>query len=126
MINDVVKNGYPPPAPVRSPALAPLTLAENSSAAPAKAESVANSPTAPTAQPDTQQLQDAVTKLNDYVQNIRRNLSFSIEESTGRTVVKVYDSETEELIRQIPSEETLRLAEAIQERTTNLFIREQS
>ena len=71
-------------------------------------------------------LQEAVDKLNDFVQNIRRTLSFTIEESTGNTVIRVYDSETEELIRQIPPEETLKLAEAIEEQTANLFIKERA
>lgn len=126
MINDPVKNGYPPPAPVRPIAPVPLSLAAGSPADTAKAETVAESSTAPTAQPSAKQLQEAVSKLNDYVQNIRRNLSFSIEETTGQTVVKVYDAETDELIRQIPSEDTLRLAESIQEQTSNLFIRERT
>lgn len=126
MINDAVKNGYPPPAPVRSTAPAPLPLAANSSAVTTKAEAVAENTQTQKTQPDAGQLKEAVSKLNDYVQNIRRNLSFSVEESTGLTVVKVYDAETDELIRQIPSEDTLRLAEAIHEQGTNLFIRERT
>ncbi|MFT3930422.1 MAG: flagellar protein FlaG [Spongiibacteraceae bacterium] len=127
MINDVVKNGYPPPAPVRTTAPAPSSLATDSSATTAKDEPVAaESATAQNAQPDAKQLREAVSKLNDYVQNIRRNLSFSVEETTGRTVVKVYDAETDELIRQIPSEETLRLAAAIEERNSSLFIQERT
>ena len=126
MINDAVKNGYPPPAPVRSTAPAPLPLAANSSAVTTKAEAVAENTQTQKTQPDAGQLKEAVSKLNDYVQNIRRNLSFSVEESTGLTVVKVYDAETDELIRQIPSEDTLRLAESIQEQGTNLFIRERT
>ena len=125
MINDAVKNGYIPPSLVRTPAPAPPPIAAGSSAAktePAVTESVS----AAKPYPDDKQLKEAVSKLNDYVQNIRRKLSFSIEESTGRTVIKVYDAETEELIRQIPPEETLRLAEVIQEQTANLFIRERT
>lgn len=126
MINDAVKNGYPPPAPVRSIAPASLPVTENLSTVATKAEAVAESTQTQKTQPDARQLQEAVTKLNDYVQNIRRNLSFSVEESTGLTVVKVYDAETDELIRQIPSEETLRLAETIHEQGSNLFIRERT
>jgi flagellar protein FlaG len=126
MINDVVKNGYPPPAPVRSTAPAPLPLAANSPAVTVKPESVAESITAQKAQPDATQLKEAVSKLNDYVQNTRRNLSFSVEETTGRTVVRVYDAETDELIRQIPSEETLRLAETIQEQPSSLLLQERT
>jgi flagellar protein FlaG len=71
-------------------------------------------------------VREAVSKLNDHVQNLRRTLSFSIEESTGRTVIKVYDAETEELIRQIPPEETIRLAEVIEDQNASLFIEERA
>jgi flagellar protein FlaG len=128
MINDAVKNGYPPSALVRPavPATLPLAAVANSSTATAKVETVAQSTATQEAQPDAKQLREAVSKLNDYVQSIRRNLSFSIEESTGSTVIKVYDAETDELIRQIPSEETLHLAKVIEEQTSNLFIHEQT
>lgn len=58
-------------------------------------------------------LKTAVTQLNDYVQSISRTLSFSIDEDSGKTVVKVYNSETEELIRQMPGDETLKLAASL-------------
>lgn len=127
MINDVVKNGYSSPAPVREVASAPLPFAAKSATA-SNVETVQEGPVPvdTQAQPNPDQLKEAVSKLNDYTQSISRKLSFSIEESTGRTVIKVYDAETDELIRQIPPEETLRLAEVIQERSTNLFIRERT
>jgi len=52
----------------------------------------------------------AVSNLNDYVQVIRRELQFRVDEATGRTVVTVLDAETHEVIRQIPREEVLALA----------------
>lgn len=56
------------------------------------------------------ELQDAVQKMNMYVQNIQRDLQFSVDEASGRNVVKVIDSKSKEVIRQIPSEEVLALA----------------
>lgn len=55
-------------------------------------------------------LADAVSELNDYVQNIQRDLQFSIDEASGQTIIKVIDSQSKELIRQIPPEEVLALA----------------
>lgn len=126
MINDVVKNGYSSPTPVREVASAPSAFAARSTAANTTVETVQEKPvlTSQQAQSDSAQLKEAVSKLNDYTQSISRKLSFSIEESTGRTVIKVYDAETDELIRQIPPEETIRLAEVIGEQGNNLFIRE--
>lgn len=127
MINEVVKNGYSSPTPVRGTASVPLPFIGNKTAVSRSATEsteVIPEPTVATSQTDSAQLQEAVSKLNDYTQSISRKLSFSIEESTGRTVIKVYDAETDELIRQIPPEETLRLAEVIGEQGNNLFIRE--
>ncbi|WP_289283794.1 MULTISPECIES: flagellar protein FlaG [unclassified Methylophaga] len=52
-------------------------------------------------------LRDKVAQLNDYMQNMNRNLQFSVDDTSGDTVIKVIDSETEEVVRQIPSEEIL-------------------
>ncbi len=42
-----------------------------------------------------------------------RTLNFSVDEESGKPVVKVIDFETKEVIRQIPSEEVLTMAKAI-------------
>jgi flagellar protein FlaG len=55
----------------------------------------------------TEALRDKVAQLNDYMQNMNRNLQFSVDDTSGDTVIKVIDSETEEVVRQIPSEEIL-------------------
>lgn len=68
-----------------------------------------------------EEMQSAVSKLNDYIQIVRRNLQFSVDEDTGRTVVKVMDVETEEVIRQVPSEEALKLAKHLEEIRGLLF-----
>lgn len=62
-------------------------------------------------------LETAVTKLNDYVQTVNRTLAFSIDEHSGQTVVRVFNRDTEELIRQIPAEHTLKLAAALEKQT---------
>jgi flagellar protein FlaG len=56
------------------------------------------------------QLHDAVVAINEYVQSINRDLQFSVDEHTERTVIKVIDSESGKLIRQIPDEVFLELA----------------
>lgn len=61
------------------------------------------------------QLEQAVSKINDYVQNQQRTLQFSVDEDSGRNVVKVLDKLTEEVIRQIPQEEVLVIARRIEE-----------
>ena len=63
-------------------------------------------------------LESAVTKLNDYVQTVNRTLAFSIDEDSGQTVVRVFNRDTDELIRQIPAEHTLKLAAALEKHST--------
>jgi flagellar protein FlaG len=61
------------------------------------------------------ELQQAVTQLNDYVQNIQRNLQFSVDKESGAMVVKVIDTKSAKVIRQIPTEESLRMARSLVE-----------
>ncbi len=71
--------------------------------------------------PSQPQVQQAVNTLQEFTQSIQRNLNFSIDESTGRMVVKVTDSVSGDVIRQLPSEEALRLAESLDEMRSLLF-----
>lgn len=60
-------------------------------------------------------LQVAVSQINDYVQSLQRDLQFTVDEVTGKDVVTVIDSESKEIIRQLPSEEALALARRLAE-----------
>lgn len=57
----------------------------------------------------------AVREINDFVKLVQRHLEFTVNEDTGRTVITVRDSETEEVIRQIPPERVLAIAKNLQE-----------
>ena len=61
------------------------------------------------------ELDDAVSQLNDFVQNVQRDLQFEVDSDLGQTIVKVVDQSTKEVIRQIPDELALRLAENLQQ-----------
>lgn len=60
-------------------------------------------------------IESAVAEVRDFVQAQNRQLAFSIDEKSERQVVKVTDSESGDVIRQIPSEEVLALSERIKE-----------
>lgn len=67
-------------------------------------------------------VQRAVSKLNDYVQNTERKLEFQVDKDSGETVVRVFDKSSDKLIRQIPNEEALELAKRLnQEEPLMLF-----
>lgn len=69
---------------------------------------------------ETTEIESAVEEVSDFVQASTRNLNFSFNEESNRNVVKVTDSQTGELIRQIPSEEVLRLSERIRDLQTDV------
>jgi flagellar protein FlaG len=60
-----------------------------------------------------EELRAAVEKIQEFVSSTASDIKFSIDEDSGRTVVKVIDRETQEVIRQIPSQEMLDLAQAL-------------
>lgn len=68
-----------------------------------------------------EQIEDAVASIQDFVQSVRRSINFSVEETSGRVVVKVTDAGSGDVIRQIPSEEALQLAENLSEVRSLLF-----
>lgn len=57
----------------------------------------------------------AISRLNDFVQTVQRDLQFEVDTDLGRTIVRVVDQQTNEIIRQIPDEVALRLAEKLQQ-----------
>ncbi|TVZ38571.1 flagellar protein FlaG [Alteromonadaceae bacterium 2753L.S.0a.02] len=60
-------------------------------------------------------LRDAVASINAHVQSIQRDLQFTVDEELERTVIKVVDGDSGELIRQIPEEVFLELARKLKE-----------
>ena len=68
-------------------------------------------------QVSAEELQNVVKRLNEHVQMISRDLQFSVDEQSGRSVIRVVNAETQELVRQIPSEEVLRISQYIKEQT---------
>ena len=58
---------------------------------------------------------EAANAISSFVQNISRELRFNVDEHTGRTVIVVMDSNTDQVIRQIPGDEALALARALEE-----------
>ena len=62
-------------------------------------------------------VEQAVKQLNEYAQNFQRSLQFSVDKASGETVVRVLDANTREVIRQIPSEEFLAIAERLRQQS---------
>ena len=67
------------------------------------------------------EMTQVVENLNAFVQIMKRNVSFDIDKDSGRDVISVFDADTRELIRQIPSEEALKLLKRMDEAVGLLF-----
>jgi len=77
---------------------------------------------APSSEVVQQDLEKAVSRLNDYVQSSQRDLKFSMDEESGQTVITVVDRYTSEVIRQLPDQVVLDLAKKLnQEEPIKLF-----
>lgn len=74
---------------------------------------------------DDEAVENAVSKLNEYVQNTARTLNFQVDDESGKTVIKVYDRESDQLIRQIPNELVLELARKLNEEEPSLLFEAQ-
>ena len=61
------------------------------------------------------QAEEAAREVSEFLNASRRGLEFSVDEKAGRTVVKVMDIKEEKVIRQIPTEEVLQLAQKVRE-----------
>ena len=62
---------------------------------------------------DRQQVEQALERVRQTVQSLAQDLHFSVDKESGKTIVRVVDSTTKEVIRQIPSEEILSISHAM-------------
>ena len=60
-------------------------------------------------------VRQAVVEIESFLQTQNRNLAFDIDENSKRPIVTVKDSTSGDVIRQIPSEEVLKMADRIRE-----------
>jgi len=80
---------------------------------------------APQAQPTLDQVQQALEQVQQVVRPLAQSLQFSIDKDTHGTVVKIVDTDTNKVIRQIPSEEMLQMAKAL-DKFTGLLTKQQA
>ncbi len=87
----------------------------------------AEAASAPAPQPaqDPQRIANAVAVLNDVMAALSREVEFTSDQETGHTVVRVVDRETQEVIRQIPSQEMLSITHAL-DRLQGLLIQQKA
>lgn len=93
----------------------PLPAAPQGAPAPVVAKAAVAVPEpAPQHQPSNEQVRKAMDSIKQLVEAKAPNsLSFSVDNTTGKAIVKITDVKTGEMIRQIPSEEMLEIARSI-------------
>jgi len=74
-----------------------------------------------TSQPTREVVAKAAADIQQFVQSMGRNLSFSVDEVSGYHVVRVVNPSTGELVRQLPSDELLKIARDF-ERLNNVLV----
>ena len=110
---DAVSRALPTGAATRSSASSQETRPTNS-------QPVARKEPAGASQPEN--IRESVGQLNEAVQNIRRELHFTVDDYTGKTIIRVIDSSTQEVVRQIPAEEVLALLTHMREHDPRLMV----
>ncbi|MGK5046438.1 flagellar protein FlaG [Janthinobacterium sp. GB4P2] len=75
------------------------------------------------AQSELREVRQAVSDINKAMQFMSRELEFSVDTDSERTVVKVIDQQTREVIRQMPTKEALEIGKAL-EKVQGLLIRQ--
>lgn len=115
-IQSVSQNSFAPPANAAVHKATPTPSAVSGSQQTADAK---------LAQPSSEELQAAVESVSETVKSFNNSLRFSIDDTTGQTVVKVIDIDTKEVIKQIPSKEMLALAKAL-DQITGLLVKQKA
>lgn len=71
-------------------------------------------------------VQEATKRLQNFVAKVQGgDIQFNVDSDSGKTVVKVVDRGTQEVLRQIPSEEALEIARAL-DRFQGLLVKQQA
>jgi flagellar protein FlaG len=58
---------------------------------------------------EPEQIEEFVSRLQDTLQHVEPRIELSVDKELNQVIVRVFDEESGDLIRQIPSEEILKL-----------------
>lgn len=113
-------NNDRPVTPSGSVAAPPIE--QNQRAAPVAA-SGAIRPAPAVKAPSREEMEDAVKTLNKFTEMAAQDVRFSIDEESGKTIVKVVDVATQTVLRQIPNVEALSISRSL-DKMQGLLVRE--
>lgn len=61
-------------------------------------------------QPNKKEMEAAVDNLNKVIADSLQSIQFSMDEELGKVVIKVMDTETKQVLRQIPNQEVINIS----------------
>jgi flagellar protein FlaG len=93
--------------------------------APVRAAAISTTPPVPRPVP-VEELKSAVATINQAMRQSNHSLEFSVDSDTHRTVVKMVDTGTGELIRQFPSETALAISRGIDQFQQGLLLKQKA
>ena len=105
-----IRSSVPTPAASITSGASPIVLPPTvgpKPAAEAVMPKVAVDPVSPT------EVKKATETINRFMSSADRNLTFSLDDDSGKVVVKVVDMTTKEVIRQFPSEEAIAISKSL-------------
>lgn len=115
-------NTVPTPAPLADKPVAIASAAARVNAAPTQTVIAAQQPAAAAGE---DQVAHALKSINRVLQDRSQDLEFSVDADSARTIVKVVDKSTNEVIRQMPTQEALEIAKAL-DRLQSLLVKQQA
>ena len=71
------------------------------------------------------QVGQALQSINKALQKLSPNLEFTVDADSNRTIVKVMDTQTQEVIRQMPSVEAIEISKAM-DKLQGLLVRQKA
>ena len=79
---------------------------------------VVNDQPAPQAKPappiEVPKIESVTKQIDSFLRSIGRSINFRVDPGSGQMIVSVIDANTGEVIRQVPGEEALKLAQSIE------------
>lgn len=100
-------------ATVRVDQSIPAANTVNSTAKAPAAVMTASAVQQPDATVSESQVGQALQSINKALQKLSSNLEFTVDADSNRTIVKVMDTQTQEIIRQMPSVEAIEISKAL-------------
>jgi flagellar protein FlaG len=97
------------------------TLRDTGIIAPQSGNSDSTSVATENVQLTVQEVAETVEALNSVMQQMQRGISFQVDDQSGRSVIQVIDRDSGNVIKQMPSEDLLKLINHMQEMQNILF-----